>query len=160
MSKPITPMEAPVTGREEIADRTAPGYALAEFYRALNARDLDLMGRNWDHSEEAAMDNPLGGIMRGWPEIRSIYERLFQSDWTYSFEFWDYTEHRSQEVYWVVGRERGRLTRGDERLDLAIRTTRLFRRVGDRWRQIHHHGSIEDPKMLARYLSAIRQGSP
>ncbi len=60
----------------------------------------------------------------------------------------------------MVGRERGRLTRGDERLDLAIRTTRLFRRVGDRWRQIHHHGSIEDPKMLARYLSAIRQGSP
>lgn len=158
MSNPIAPIQEPVTGREEIADLTQPRSALAQFYRALNSRDLGLMAQNWDDSEEAAMDNPLGGIKRGWSEIRSTYEGLFQTAWTYSFEFWDYSEHRAADVYWVVGRERGRLARGNERLDLAIRTTRLFRRTDDRWRQVHHHGSIEDPQMLTNYLSAVRQG--
>jgi ketosteroid isomerase-like protein len=42
-------------------------------------------------------------------------------------------------------------------LDLAIRTTRIFRRDGSgRWRQVHHHGSIEDAKLLAAYQAAVR----
>ena len=159
MANRIATIQEPVTGQEEIADLLQPRCALTQFYRALNCRDLALMEQNWADSEEAAMDNPLGGIKRGWPEIRSVYERLFETPWTYSFEFWAYTEHRAADVYWVVGRERGYLARDDDRLDLAIRTTRLFQRTGDRWRQVHHHGSIEDAQMLARHVSAIRPGS-
>lgn len=158
MSNRFVPIQEPVTGQEDLGDLTQPGQALAQFYKALNARDLGLMEQNWDGSPEAAMDNPLGGIRRGWPEIRETYRGLFRTPWTYSFEFWDYTLHRAADVFWVVGRERGRLTKGGDTLDLAIRTTRLFRRTEAGWRQIHHHGSIEEPDMLARYLSAVRQG--
>ncbi|MGH9614320.1 MAG: nuclear transport factor 2 family protein [Bryobacteraceae bacterium] len=35
------------------------------------------------------------------------------------------------------------------------RTTRIFRRDGSRWRQVHHHGSFEDPALLNRYRQAI-----
>jgi hypothetical protein len=157
MSNSIARIQEAVTGREQIADPAQPQFALAQFYRALNARDLPLMEQNWESSAEAAMDNPLGGIKRGWPEIRATYEGLFKSPWAYSFEFWDYTTHRSADVFWVVGRERGRMSKEGEALDLAIRTTRLFRWNGERWRQVHHHGSIEDPEMLARYLAAVRQ---
>ena len=115
------------------------------------------MEKNWDTSAEAAMDNPLGGIRRGWPEIRQTYERLFKTQGTYAFEFWDYTSHQSGDLFWVVGRERGHLTRNGETLELAIRTTRLFRRTQGHWRQIHHHGSIDDPKMLERYLAAVQR---
>lgn len=160
MSISIARIQEPVTGREQLADPAQPQYALAEFYRALNGRDLSLMEQNWESSSEAAMDNPLGGIKRGWREIRQTYEALFNASWAYSFEFWDYTRHRSTDVFWVVGRERGRLSKEGEALDLAIRTTRLFRWSGGRWRQVHHHGSIEDPQMLARYLSAVRQNRP
>lgn len=158
MSNSIARIQEPVTGREELADPAQPQSALAQFYRALNTRDLALMQQNWESSPEAAMDNPLGGIKRGWPEIRQTYQALFDASWAYSFEFWDYTLHRSADVFWVVGRERGRLSKEGETLDLAIRTTRLFRWSGGRWRQAHHHGSIEDPQMLARYLTAVRQG--
>lgn len=158
MSDSIERIQEPVTGREQVADPAQPQFALSQFYRALRARDLALMEQNWDDSPEAAMDNPLGGIRRGWVEIRQTYEALFNAAWAYSFEFWDYTLHRSAEVFWVVGRERGRLSKDAETLDLAIRTTRLFRSRDGRWRQIHHHGSIEDPEMLARYLTAVRQG--
>jgi hypothetical protein len=157
MSNAVARTQEPVTGRERIGDPAQPRYALAQFYRALNARDLTLMEQNWESSPEAAMDNPLGGIKRGWLEIRQTYEALFNASWTYSFEFWDYTLHRSADVFWVVGRERGRLTKEEETLELAIRTTRLFRWRGGAWHQAHHHGSIEDPQMLARYLTAVRQ---
>jgi hypothetical protein len=63
-------------------------------------------------------------------------------------------------VLWVVGRERGQLTANATTVELAIRTSRLFRRVGSPWRQIHHHGSIEDPDMLARYQTVVRARSP
>lgn len=89
----------------------------------------------------------------------SPYERLFSTKANFSFEFWDYTLHRSGDIFWVVGRERGRLTVNGETLELAIRTSRLFRRVDGRWRQIHHHGSIEDPDMLAAYLAAVRRNA-
>lgn len=158
MSDSITRIREPVTGREQIADRREPAYALAQFYRALNGRDLASMEQNWDSSFEAAMDNPLGGIKRGWIEIRQTYDALFRAAWAYSFEFWDYTVHRGRDVFWVVGRERGRLSKDGETLDLAIRTTRVFRWRDCSWRQIHHHGSIEDPEMLARYQTAIRAG--
>jgi ketosteroid isomerase-like protein len=156
MANAIARIQEPVTGRERIADPAQPQFALAQFYRALNARDLTLMEQNWDSSPEAAMDNPLGGIRRGWLEIRQTYESLFAAPWIYSFEFWDYSLHRTADLFWVVGRERGRLSKDGESLDLAIRTTRLFRWSG-RWHQVHHHGSIDDPQMLARYLAAVRQ---
>ena len=156
MSVETLPIQEPVTGREELGDVSEPRQALAQFYKAINGRDVALMEKNWDSSPEAAMDNPLGGIKRGWPEIRKTYERLFSTRGTYRFEFWGYTLHQSGDVFWAVGRERGYLTRDGETLELAIRTTRLFRRTGGRWRQIHHHGSIEDPQMLGRYLAAVR----
>ena len=37
-----------------------------------------------------------------------------------------------------------------------IRISRIFRRVDGRWRQIHHHGSIDDADLLARYQAAVR----
>jgi ketosteroid isomerase-like protein len=103
------------------------------------------------------MDNPLGGIKRGWQDIQQTYERLFSSRWRYSFEFWDYTIHSAGQVFWAVGRERGRLISDGELIDLVIRTSRIFRIADGRWRQVHHHGSIDDPQMLSRYLEAVRE---
>jgi hypothetical protein len=59
-------IQEPVTGREEISDSGSLLAALPQFYRALNSRDIALMEQNWDAPEEAAMDNTLGGIKRGW----------------------------------------------------------------------------------------------
>jgi len=146
----------PVTGLEEIVEPTNALAALSQFYRALNARDLELMEQNWDNSEDAVMDNPLGGIRRGWVEIRAVYERLFSAPALYRFEFYDYTLHHFGNVFMVIGRERGEFAvAGGGLLRLAIRTTRVFRWTGNRWRQFHHHGSIDDPDMLARYQHAV-----
>ncbi len=145
-----------VTGREDPADPRDPFGALSEFYRAFNGRDLALMERNWVTSEEVSMAHPLGGIRRGWPDIREGYEHIFRGAATVQVEFHDYSIHCCGEMFYAVGRERGTLQGDNRSLDLKFRTSRIFRFTSDRWRQIHHHGSIENPELLLRYQAAIR----
>jgi hypothetical protein len=102
------------------------------------------------------MHNPLGGIMRGWPEIRGVYERLFSGPARVRVEFFDYTLHVFDTMFFVAGRERGQLEAGNDVLELAIRTTRIFRFTGGRWRQVHH-GSIDQPDLLAAYQQAVKK---
>lgn len=150
------PVADPVTGREDPIDPTLPIGALAEFYRAFNTADLSLMEANWAVDGDISMDNPLGGIKRGWAEIRPVYARIFGGPASVTVEFHDYTLHKAGDAFLAVGRERGTLKRGDTALALAIRTSRWFRLHGGRWRQFHHHGSIEDAELLARYQAAVR----
>lgn len=148
--------QVPVTGREKKDRLSPPLRALSGFYEALNNRDLEKMARNWAQTDESVMDNPLGGIKRGWEEIRSVYERIFSTPAQYSFEFYDYSLHEAGEIFFVVGRERGEFRVGKTVLKMAIRTTRIFRMIDGRWRQIHHHGSIEDPNLLDKYQKAVK----
>jgi ketosteroid isomerase-like protein len=148
--------QTPVTGREDKGRLSAPMMALSDFYEALNTRDMDKMAGNWARSDEAVMDNPVGGVKRGWNEIRTVYERIFKSPGKFWFELYDYSCHEAGEVFYVVGRERGEYSTGETILRMAIRTTRVFRRIDGAWRQVHHHGSIDDPELLAAYQSAVR----
>jgi ketosteroid isomerase-like protein len=151
----------PITGRDDPGDRSRPVQVLAEFYRAFNTRDLDLAARNWEASDVAVMDNPLGGISRGWPAIRAIYEKLFTGPNRVQVEFWDYSIVETADCFVAIGRERGTLTSSDgTTLELRIRTSRIFRRSADgQWRQVHHHGSMDDPELLRAYQSAVGSSS-
>jgi limonene-1,2-epoxide hydrolase len=51
--------------------------ALSDFYQALNGRDMELMAQNWAQTDETVMDNPVGGIKRGWDEIKAVYAQIF-----------------------------------------------------------------------------------
>jgi ketosteroid isomerase-like protein len=133
-----------------------PVVALEQFYAAFNRRDLALMAAHWVAGEEAVMDNPLGGIARGWDAVRAVYERIFGAPVRVQVELHDYTIHEGGALCYAVGRERGTLERGDRRLALAIRTTRVFRRVDGVWRQVHHHGSMDDPALLRTYQDLVR----
>lgn len=148
--------QTPITGRDDLAAPGEPLQALVQFYRAFNNRDLALMAENWEDSADAVMDNPLGGIKRGWPDIRSVYERIFAGPARVEVEFYDYTLHVIGDVFYAVGRERGTFEKDGRKLDLAIRTSRIFRRANGRWRQTHHHGSIDDPRLLDAYQQAVR----
>ncbi len=152
----MTPIQTPITGAEDLASFEGPLAALVGFYRAFNGRDLSLMVENWENSGEASMDNPLGGIKRGWDEIRLVYERIFGGEASVQIQFHDYTLHCMGDVFMAVGRERGTLRKAGMSLDLRIRTSRVFSRGSGGWRQVHHHGSIDDPDLLARYQAAVR----
>lgn len=155
----MQPIQQPITGNEALGDLHQPTQALAQFYAAINRRDLDEMRANWLQSPEIAMDNPLGGIRRGWNEISAVYEKLFKSRAQFHFEFHDYTLHQTGDLFYAVGRERGELMIDEQQMAVAIRTSRIFRRVDDVWRQVHHHGSIDDPDRLRDYQNAVLRNS-
>lgn len=145
-----------IDGHENGYDQTQPLAALSAFYRAFNHRDLDAMARVWANDADASMSNPLGGIARGWPAIRAVYERIFGGRARVQVLFHDFTLHETGEVFYAVGRERGTLISGNTQLELSIRTSRLYRRIGGAWKQVHHHGSFEDADLLAAYGEAVR----
>ncbi|MES9844967.1 MAG: nuclear transport factor 2 family protein [Candidatus Sedimenticola sp. PURPLELP] len=145
-----------ITGSEKIEGKaSSPENALIEFYQAFNIGDMDLMSSNWEQTAEVSMSNPLGGVKRGWDSIKSVYERIFNGSAKVYVEFYDYTIHRSGVMFIAVGRERGYFQQGENKIDLAIRTSRTYRLDCGRWHQIHHHGSIEDPSLLKKYQSAV-----
>ena len=148
--------QAAITGKEDKAKLAPPLQALAEFYDAFNNRDLAKMAKNWAQRDDVVMDNPVGGVMRGWEEIKSVYEQIFSGDARVVVEFYDYSLHETDEVFYAVGRERGELRKGDTTIRLAIRTTRIFRLLEGQWRQVHHHGSMDDPDLLANYQQAVK----
>ena len=149
-------VQTPITGQEDQGDLSTPFHALVQFYHAFNSRNMTVMAENWAQSDEIAMDNPLGGIKRGWGDIWKVYERLFNGPATVYVEYYDYTIHEAGEMFYAEGRERGSFRVGGDEIILAIRTTRVFRKLNGRWRQVHHHGSIDAPKLLERYQLAVR----
>jgi SnoaL-like domain len=156
MEYPMTHLEpAPITGAETEAIKTSCRFALIEFYQAFNTGNLALMQENWLPSPEASMANPLGGLLRGWDTIYSVYARIFNGPAQVYVEFYDYHLHEGDGYFLAVGRERGRFCRDELTLELAIRTSRTFVLSKGHYRQLHHHGSIENPDLLARYQAAL-----
>ncbi len=45
---------------------------------------------------------------------------------------------------------------GETKINLAIRTSRIFKLMNEEWKQVHHHGPIEDPSLLDIYQKAVR----
>ncbi len=149
----------PITGYEDLRDLTHPRHALTQYYRAFNTRDIVLMRQNWSPAEDISMNNPLGGIKRGWPEIRRVYEHMFSGPARITVEFHNYTLHVSGDLFYAVGRESGRFEGPSHIFEISIRTTRIFRCIDHHWRQVHHHGSIDDPSILDRYQSILNSSS-
>jgi hypothetical protein len=119
------------------------------------ASDLKALGANWADGEAPSMDNPIGGIRRGWPAIREGYAKLFSGPATVRAAFHDFSAQGNNDYHLFVGREKGLCETPAVRLELRIRTSRWFVKVRGAWRQLHHHGSIDEPAMLAEYQRAI-----
>ena len=128
---------------------------LINFYKAFNQFNMDLMQKVWLNNKEASMDNPVGGIMRGWSEIKSVYNKIFNGNTKVYVEFYDFTLHATEKMFLVTGRERGYFENGNTKIELAIRTSRTFIKRNNEWKQIQHHGSIDNPDLLRKYQNEI-----
>jgi ketosteroid isomerase-like protein len=68
-------LPAEISGRETPAGDGSALDALIDFYRSFNASDLKALAANWAEGDAPSMDNPIGGIRRGWPAIRAALDR-------------------------------------------------------------------------------------
>ena len=144
-----------ITGQEILDDPEHPINTLIAFYKAFNERDAEAAAQNWAKQYSIAMSNPIGGIRRNWSSIRQAYGKIMEGDARVYVEYHDYSYHQFSDVFYVEGRERGTLVVGEIELGLKIRTSRIFKLFGDEWKQIHHHGSMDNADLLQRYQNAI-----
>ena len=153
----MDPITTPITGSENFGDVTTPVQAIAQFYAAFNGHDDAIMADNWDDDETSVSnDNQLGGILRTRSDVLDRYGKIFKAPFKVHAEFTDYTILEGADWFLAVGRERGTFTHNGESFDFQTRDTRLFRRIGDRWKQVHHHGSFEDPALMERFQKAAK----
>ena len=154
----MKPIQSPITGSENYGNMKKPFDALVEFYQAFNQGDFELMAENWLQTEDVSMSNPLGGVKRGWTEIRTVYHNIFKGPAKVYVEYYDYAIFEGNGFFQAVGRERGTLELNNKTIDLRIRTSRTFVFADGRFRQLHHHGSIEDAALLGAYQNAVLTG--
>ena len=131
--------------------------ALETFYFAFNQRNIEAFESVWAPDESILLSNPLGGSLAGIANITALYRRIFEGPARVWVEYQDVTEFISGGHALFVGREHGEFAINDRVVPLGIRTTRYFRQLpGIGWRQVHHHGSIDDPETLRTYQAAVR----
>lgn len=147
--------------RNRLAEMDRPGgggadAALETLYYALNRRMLSLFMQLWVDDPLSQLDNPVGGIARGTDEIMAVYQRVFNGPVLVKVALTDVVRYATPEIVVFAGRERGTYETDGHIEPLDIRTTRIFRYVeGLGWRQLHHHGSIDQPEALAHYQTAV-----
>ncbi len=146
-----------------LADSYQPGIdgalALLEtFYFAFNQRNLEVFQHVWMDNALIQLNNPLGGMLRGYAPIEALYARIFSGPARVWVEFGDIVAYATEALVVFAGRETGEFIRDGSTVALSIRTTRIVQWFGREtgWRQVHHHGSIDDPEALAAYQRAVR----
>jgi ketosteroid isomerase-like protein len=124
------------------ARQAAVHAANSAFYRAFEALDLQAMDRLWAHDASATCLHPGWPLCAGWDEVRASWATIFANTATMRFEVADERIDAEEAMAWVVCVERIRSTgpAGDAMVGAVI-ATNVFRKEGDAWKMVHHHGS-------------------
>ena len=127
-----------VMGAQEAAVRAAN----LAFYEAFEALDLAAMERLWAQDASATCLHPGWPLCAGWDEVRASWATIFANTASMRFEIADERIDVGERMAWVVCVERIRSTgpAGDAMVGAVI-ATNVFRRDGDDWKLVHHHGS-------------------
>lgn len=129
--------------------------ALESFYYGLNGRNLAALDAVWHRNPHVQLNNPLGGVLRGETAIHDLYQRVVEGDIKVTVRFTDAIAYVANDMIVFAGREKGEYIVRGAKYPLEIRTTRIFGYTTEGWRQLHHHGSIDDPYMLSQYKAAV-----
>lgn len=119
---------------------------------------MDVFSQVWANHELIQLNNPLGGILRGYDPIANLYRGIFAGEARVWVELEDIVEFQTDAMVVFAGRETGEFTKGGKTIALSIRTSRIVQWFGAEtgWKQSHHHGSIDDSSLLAEYQRAVR----
>jgi hypothetical protein len=133
---------------------------LESFYYAFNHRNMDVLRLVWAEHDLIQLNNPLGGILRGYEPIAALYGWVFSGSASVWVELSDIVEFQTDATIVFAGREQGEFALNNQTLTLSIRTSRIVQWFGTEvgWRQVHHHGSIDNPRLLEAYQHAVQTG--
>jgi hypothetical protein len=133
--------------------------ALIKFYKAFNHQDIEAMNQVWYNSGNSIMNNPVGGMVKGYENIMEVYHRIFYGTVRVYVEFTRFEIFGDDQMFVAIGTENGHYVYKGREYKLNIRTSRIYMKGHGIWWQVHHHGSIDNPVLLWQYQQAIRNGN-
>lgn len=117
------------------------------FYRAFEALDLPAMERVWAHDGSVRCLHPGWPLCAGWADVRASWATIFANTTSMRFEIADEHLDVRDGLAWVVCVERIRTSGpAGEAMVGAVVATNVFRKEGEAWKLVHHHGSPHVPR--------------
>ncbi len=113
------------------------------FYAAFEALDPDRMADCWAHDDSVRCVHPGWDAIAGWPQVRRSWMAIFANSSYIQFFLTDVEVHVAGEVAWVTCTENILAGQGgrEEVQASKVLATNVFRRYGERWLMVLHHGS-------------------
>ena len=111
------------------------------FYQAFTARDLSAMEAVWS-DEEPSCIHPGGALLRTRDEVLDSWAAIF--DGAIAPQLRVHVVSRVSEGGLAVHLVREQISHGEN--TSHVLATNVFRRFGEGWRMIAHHGSVPPPK--------------
>jgi hypothetical protein len=142
---------------DETVDPTVVGAvaALESFYHAFNHENAELIGSVWADDPHVRLYNPVGGIVKGGKEATDRYRSLFAARRNAKVTFHDIIGYHVESMSLFAGREDLTVEIDGTRTVVPVRTSRIFIYINGKWRQVHHHGSVDDPETLDWYQEVM-----
>jgi ketosteroid isomerase-like protein len=111
----------------------------------------------YSHSEDVSLANPFGPAVRGWEQAAQTMDRAalnYADGEATGFE--SVAKNVTPELAYIVEVERYRAKVGgsQDRVELALRVTTIFRPEGGTWKIVHRHA---DPITGARPAESVVQ---
>ena len=125
----------------ETVDVEAVRTANRAYYEAFEARDLDAMSDIWRHDDEVVCTHPGWKTLHGWGAVAGSWFALFGGPQQLQFILTDERVHVVDDVAWVTVDE----NLISEQVGATVAAVNVFRRVGERWHMVLHHGSPVAP---------------
>ena len=112
-----------------------------EFYRSLEALNLDRMEKVWLDAEWVTCVHPGGPMLTGWEVIRDSWEQIFKGTQNIRFELTDTGVRIENRTAWVTCTENILHLSTSGVSNVAAAATNIFLRTEDGWRLVLHHAS-------------------
>ncbi len=111
------------------------------FYRALGARDLELMDTVFVHDERAGCTHPGWVMLRGWEAIRQSWENVFDPEDRLGIKLHNITvDIKGDAAYVTCIQELTYIRRDPVMMNVSI-STNIFEKTAAGWLMVIHHAS-------------------
>ncbi|MBA3750806.1 MAG: nuclear transport factor 2 family protein [Nitrosopumilus sp.] len=117
------------------------------FYRAFQNLSIEEMEKVWDHGDDTVCIHPGWDLFTGWLAIRESWIIIFQNINQINFLITNTKIQIFNDNAVVVCLENMESTTGEHIIKSGILATNIFKKFGNEWLMIHHHGST-----VANYL--------
>ena len=111
------------------------------FYRAFETLDIEQMRRVWDDEYEVTCVHPGWPLVQGTTEVMQSWASIFQNTMVMQFTITEGSLQIEGNWAWVVCTESLRSVVDGRVSEGKIEATNIFRKRGERWMIVHHHGS-------------------